>query len=247
MKVLILAAGYGTRLRAIGENTPKPLLDINGRPLINYILDKLENLNGLNEVIVVTNNKFYSVFCDWKDGISFPHPITIVNDGTNTPDDRLGSIGDINFVLEHKTMDDDFLIVGGDNLFDYNVNEYIMFAQNKPQAVTMGTYDVGDVAQAQLFGVVELDADNKIISFEEKPACPKSSLISMCFYYLPQKTLGLVAAYLNEVKQSDTSGDYIRWLREKNEVYGFQFVGTWYDIGSIEAYRDAQAKFKNKS
>ncbi len=244
MKTLILAAGYGTRLRALGENTPKPLLPINGKPLINYTLDKIKDLNGLNEVLVVTNNKFYSHFCDWKDQVSFPCPITIVNDGTETPEDRLGSIGDIDFVLQKEKVDDDLLVVGGDNLFDYNVNEYIMFSQDKPQSVSMGVYDIGNLEEAKLFGVVALDDKGKVISFEEKPSQPKSSLIAMCFYYLPQKTLSLVTSYLQEVKKSDTAGDYIRWLHQKSEVYGFPFIGTWYDIGSIEAYHEAQKKFK---
>ena len=130
MKVLILAAGYGTRLYALGKNTPKALLKINKRPLLNYILDRIKDIDGLNEVVVVTNDKFYSIFQEWaKKQTAFPRDIRIVNDGTKTPEDRLGSIGDIQFALDQVEMNDDVLVVGGDNLFDYNIHDYIEFSR----------------------------------------------------------------------------------------------------------------------
>jgi len=245
MKALILAAGYGTRLYALGKNTPKALLKINGKSLVNFLLDKVENLNDLNEVILVTNNKFYGIFQNWaKEQFDFPCAITIVNDKTNTPEDRLGSIGDIQYVLENHLVDDDLIVLGGDNLFDYSLNKYISFSKSKTDSVTIGLYDIEETQQAKLFGVVGLDDNKKIILFEEKPVEPKSTLIAMCFYYFPQKTLSFIGEYLREVKISDTAGDYIRWLIEKTDVYGFEFVGKWYDIGSVEAYEEAQEKFK---
>ncbi|MCB9746829.1 MAG: nucleotidyltransferase family protein [Candidatus Omnitrophica bacterium] len=245
MKALILAAGYGTRLYSIVKDKPKALLDINGRSLINHILEKIIELNGLNEIIVVTNDKFYGHFQDWaKEQVNISHKITIVNDGTKTPEDRLGSIGDIEFAINDQKIDDDLLVVGGDNLFDYNVDDYIAFAQSKPEAITMGLYDLGNLEEAKLFGVAAVDANKKITSFEEKPAQPKSSLVAMCFYYLPRQTLGLVSQYLKETAVSDTAGDYIRWLYQKHDVYGFTFTGKWYDIGSVEAYNEAKEKFK---
>ncbi len=245
MKALILAAGYGTRLYSISKDIPKPLLEINGKSLVNYLLDRIKNLEGLKEVIVVTNNKFYSVFLDWASNQDFFCPIKIINDGTNTPEDRLGSIGDINYVLTNEVIDDDLIVLGGDNLFDYDLDEYIAFSKKLHESVTIGLYDIEDLEEAKLFGVVAVDDNKKITSFEEKPAQPKSTLIAMCFYYLPQKTLSLVSDYLKEVKKSDTAGDYIRWLCSKNDVYGYKFSGKWYDIGSVEAYKEAQEKFRN--
>ena len=247
MKVIILAAGYGTRLKAIAENTPKPLLAINHRPLINYILDRIKDLPDLEEVLVVTNNKFAAHFQQWSEDVNFTYPIDIVNDKTNSPEDRLGSIGDIEYVIRTRNLDGDVLVVGGDNLFDYNLDQYIMFARTHPEAVTIGVYDIHDLEEAKLYGVVGVDDAGKVTSFQEKPQDPKSTLISMCFYYLPRQTLKLVGAYLAEVGKSDRAGDYIRWLQEKHEVYGFNFVGKWYDIGSVEAYREAQKKFLNES
>lgn len=247
MKVLILAAGYGTRLYHLVINTPKALLPINGKPIINFILDKVKNIKGLNEILVVSNNKFESHFKDWaKQNNGYPIPITIINDRTNTPEERLGSIGDIQFVLKQEKIADDVLVVGGDNLFDYGLEEYIQFALKKDDSVTIGLYDIGHLEGAKKFGVVAINSENKITSFQEKPLEPKSTLIAMCFYFLPKKTLGLINDYLIESKKSDTAGDYIRWLHEKKNVYGFKFNGTWYDIGSIESYNDAQKAFLTK-
>lgn len=244
MKVLILAAGYGTRLYPLVKDAPKALLEINEKPLINYILDRISNLNGLNEVIIVTNDKFYSIFKEWAHKQKgFPFPIKVVNDGTKTPEDRLGSIGDIEFTLKQGKIDHDVLVIGSDNLFNYNIDEYVLFAQKKSPSISIGLYDIDDLGAATRFGVVTLGNDSKIASFEEKPKKPRSTLVAMCFYYLPKNSLGLIGDYLLECGKSDTAGDYIRWLVGNNAVYGFKFIGKWYDIGSIEAYKEAQEKF----
>ena len=245
MKALILAAGYGTRLYSLVKNTPKALLEINKRPLVDYILDRIKDISSLDELILVTNDKFYSIFQEWADQQeAFPHAIQVINDGTKTPEDRLGSIGDIEFALKETEIDDDVLVIGGDNLFDYNIAEYIEFAEAKSPSVSIGLYDVGDLKEATKFGIAGLDGNSKIVSFEEKPEEPQSTLVAMCFYYLPRNSLGLINDYLVESKKSDTAGDYIRWIYQKNNVYGFKFTGMWYDIGSVEAYKEAQEKFR---
>ena len=247
MKALILAAGYGTRLKALGANTPKALLKVGNKPLADHILDRLRPLDGLEEVLVVTNEKFYEAFREWSSSEDHADlAITIVNDGTRTPEDRLGSIGDIAFAIQHERVEDDLLVVGGDNLFDYNLQDFITFARQKAPAISLGLYDIHSLQEATKFGVVEVDGEGRVVSFEEKPARPKSSLVAMCFYYLPKASLGLIDEYLRETKVSDTAGDYIRWLHKNHHVYGFQFTGTWYDIGSLEAYQEAQQKFKNR-
>ncbi|MDP8212056.1 MAG: nucleotidyltransferase family protein [Candidatus Zapsychrus exili] len=244
MKALILAAGYGTRLYPLVQNTAKALLKVKNKPLVDHILDRIKDLDGLNEVIVVTNNKFNNDFKTWAETHSdIGFNIEIVNDKTETPDDRLGSIGDINFVLDNVNVDDDLLIVGGDNLFNFNLDDYVDLTKQKPNSVTIGLYDIENLQDAKKFGVVVIDDSRKITSFEEKPQNPKSSLIAMCFYYLPKNTLNLVSDYLREIDKSDTAGDYIRWLCKNNEVYGFNFTGKWYDIGSIEAYQTAEKNF----
>lgn len=246
MKALILAAGYGTRLYPLIKDTAKPLLPVANKPLINHILDKIWGLPGLKEVFVVTNNKFHSQFLDWaKENSTAPVPITIINDETNFPDDRLGSVGDIDFALKRCAVDDDLLVVGGDNLFDYSLDEYINFARENSPHITIGLYDIGNIEKAREFGVVQIGEGGKVTSFEEKPQSPRSSLVAMCFYYFPRESLEFISDYLGRSDKTDKAGDYIQWLAEGKEVYGFKFQGKWYDIGSIETYNEAQEKFKN--
>ena len=245
MKILVLAAGYGTRLYPLVKDTAKPLLKIADKPIINYILDQASCLPELDEVIVVSNAKFYDQFVIWagtqKD---FSDKIKIINDRTTTPDDRLGSVGDINFVLNNYQFEDDLLVVGGDNIFDYCLEAYIKFAKGKSPHVTIGTYDINKKEDATQFGVVEQDVAGKILSFEEKPAEPKSSLIAMCFYFFPRESLQLIGEYIKESGKTDKAGDYIRWLSENSTVFSYIFEGKWCDIGSIEAYQEAQELFK---
>jgi len=244
MKILILAAGYGTRLAAIAKDTPKPLLPINGKPMINWIIEEISQIQGISEYVVVTNNKFFAHFQKWQSQQgNLKDRIRIVNDGTNSNDDRLGSVGDMNFVWQREKTHDDWLVVGGDNLFDFDLAGYMKLARAKSPAVTVGIYDIKDIAQAPKFGIVLLDKNAKIVSFEEKPAKPKSTFVVMCFYYFPKQTVGLIEQFLKE-GSADAAGGYIKWLSEKKEVYGFQFQGTWYDIGSVESFYDAQKHFK---
>lgn len=246
MKILVLAAGYGTRLQAIAKDTPKPLMPINGTPMIDLILEELAQISDVSEYVVVTNNKFAGTFQKWQEGHSkFKSKIRIVNDGTNSNEDRLGSVGDMRYVWDREKEQDDWLVVGGDNLFDFDLTSYMAMARAKAPAVTVGVYDIKDITQAHLFGILALDKTGKVVSFEEKPAKPKSTLVTMCFYYFPKQTIGFIHQYFKESSASDAAGGYIKWLSEKKEVYGFQFEGTWYDIGSVESYYEAQKKFKH--
>jgi len=226
MKALILAAGYGTRLASVIKDTPKPLIPVGERPLVDYVVDKLQSIKSLTEIVVVSNNKFTPNFQQWassRKGI----PIRVVNDGTNTPEERLGSVGDIGFVWKNESSLDDWLIIGGDNLFDGDLSHFVDFAISKNPAMTIGIYDIHDIKAATKFGVLGIDDNKKVISFQEKPEVPASSLITMCLYYFPKQTL----AYLGE------------YLKESKAVYGFQFSGKWYDIGSIESLEEARAHF----
>ena len=246
MKVLILAAGYGTRLYPLTKDKPKPLLDIEeGKPLINYLVEKVYRAKGLSEIFVVTNDKFYEKFSLWaKSCTQFGVPITIINDGTTTPENRLGSIGDIDFVVRGQKVQEDLLVIGGDNLFDFKTDDFFALATKEAQKVTLGVYNIHHMEEAKKFGVVALNAEHIVTSFEEKPAQPRSSLIAMCFYYMPSATLSLIQKYIHEGGKLDLAGDYIRWLCEQKRLCGFQFSGSWYDIGSLEAYHQAQADFR---
>ncbi len=245
MKALILAAGYGTRLYSVVKDTPKPLLMIGNRPLVDHLLERIKMLPELDEVLVVTNNKFFTHFSEWAEtkkdwGI----PFTIINDKTTAPENRLGSVGDIHFAVQERMLKSDLLILGGDNLFDYRLEDFLIYAKKNSPQVTIGLYDIGAVDKAKEFGVVAIDKRGYITSFQEKPAQPKTSLVAMCFYYFPRESLSFLEEYRRQSKNLDKAGDYIRWLVEEKGAYGFEFKGRWYDIGSVESYYEAQEKFK---
>jgi glucose-1-phosphate thymidylyltransferase len=241
MKALILAAGYGTRLYPLTESVPKPLIEVGAKPIINYILDKLCKIKNLDEVLIVTNNKFYSKFKEWSErlqGCFKDITLTIIDDGTKSPEDRLGAIGDINLVIENGNLvNKDALVIGGDNLFDFQLTEFINLAREKSPDATVGLYDIKDTNQAKKYGVLSINKDNRITSFEEKPKNPKSTLIATCLYYFPKQTFDLIKEYIQETGKKDTTGDYISWLYKKSPVYGFVFDGMWEDIGHIDSLK----------
>jgi glucose-1-phosphate thymidylyltransferase len=243
MKALILAAGYGTRLATVIKDTPKPLIPVGNRPLVDYVVDKLQAIKSLTEIVVVTNNKFTTHFQQWADSRKGGLPIRVVNDGTNFPEERLGSVGDIRFVWQRESSLEDWLIIGGDNLFDQDMSVFMDFATLKTPAVSIGVFDIKDIAAATKFGVVALGKDQKVTSFQEKPKMPLASTIAMCVYYFPKQTIAYLEEYLSQSNAVDAAGSYIQWLSEKKNVYGFQFSGKWYDIGSIESLEEARARF----
>ncbi len=253
LRVLILAAGYGTRLYPITKDTPKPLLLVEDRPIIDHLLDKIASSGCIKEVFVVTNDKFYSNFCAWRDIAKEEFEklsIKIINDGSTSVQDRLGAMGDISFVARENHLKDDILVVGGDNLFDQGLEEYIKFSLSDKHKATLGLFDIKNKRKASNFGVVRLDKDMKVISFEEKPKNPNSSLIAMCLYYFSSEIFSLIFRYLEETGKHDTTGDFINWLHNRVEVFGFTFKGRWDDIGHIDSlcsWEDEYCKFKERS
>jgi glucose-1-phosphate thymidylyltransferase len=244
MKILILAGGYGTRLYPIIKDTPKALLEVAGKTLIDHTVDKFAGLSGVDEIVVVTNNKFFGMMQEWAKGKNGkPFPIRVVNDGTKTPEERLGAMGDVLFVLAGEKVPVDWVVAGSDNIFDFDIHPFFTFARGVGAHVTVACYDLKDIAAATKYGVIQLDGKGKIISLEEKPQQPKSSLISMCLYYYPAASLALIKQCVDETRNTDTTGGYIQWLYKKQPVYGLNFSGKWYDIGSVESYNEAQQGF----
>jgi glucose-1-phosphate thymidylyltransferase len=123
------------------------------------------------------------------------------------------------------------------------VAEFVKFACSVGSFVTIGAYDINDISAASKYGVIEIDPAGRILSLQEKPKEPRSSLISMCLYYYPQASLSMLKDFVDETHNADTTGGYIQWLFKKTTVYGFKFSGKWYDIGSLDSYDDAQKKF----
>jgi glucose-1-phosphate thymidylyltransferase len=245
MKALILAAGYATRLYPLTREYPKPLLKVGKRPIIDYIIDKVSILEDIDEIIVVTNSKFFPIFKKWAVGVKIKQRFTLVDDLTKSHADRLGAIGDMSFAIEQKGITDDLLVVGGDNLFDGELHDFLSFAKTKNLSPVIGAYDIKDKGQAKKYGVIKIDAQSRIIDFKEKPGVPKYTVIAMCLYYFPKGKLGLIRQYLeSKADKHDATGFYIDWLRKKERVYGFVFNGRWYDIGHHEVYSQAKERFK---
>lgn len=244
MKALILAAGYATRLFPLTKEFPKSLLKVNRRPIIDYILEKLNSIDGLTEVIVVTNSKFISQFRSWKSKIKAKKRLSLVDDLTEDNATRLGAVGDMVFAINAKKIKEDLIVIGGDNLFNGNLDDFLLFSARHKDNPVIGAFDIKNRIEATKYGVIKLRGDNKIIDFQEKPKKPRSTIVAMCLYYFPKKRLSLIKDYLmDKKKKSDATGFYIDWLRKKVPVFGFVFRGSWYDIGDHKFYNKAKSSF----
>src|SRR5215470_13520462 len=194
MKVIILAAGYATRLYPLTLTQPKPLLPVAGQPMVEYVLDNLAPIGGLDRIYVVTNAKFAGHFQKWADEYRANKAkldFTVVNDGSTDDTNKLGAIGDLHLVLRKFEIDDDIMVIGGDNLFSNDLAAFGDYCQQKNAPVT-GVYDVGDLEQIKKYNAIEIDEDNRITYFEEKPKEPKSTLTGIALYYYPRSVLPMI-------------------------------------------------------
>jgi len=244
MKALILAAGYATRLYPLTKEYPKPLLEVRGRPIIDYIVDKLKAAALVDEIYVVTNTKFIHFFRSWAGTVKFSGKITLIDDQTKSNRARLGSIGDMDFVIKRQGIKDDLLVVGGDNLFSGPLKGFLSFSCGHRDAACIGLYRLRNRKDAVRYGVAKLGRRKEVVSFIEKPGRPDSSLVAMCLYYIPRDLLNSVSQYMRDKKEeADTTGGYIAWLKMKVKVYGYVFKGSWFDIGDYKYLNAAKEKF----
>ena len=247
MIAVILAAGYATRLYPLTENKPKCLLEVGGSTILDRILKQLDEISGLERLVVVTNHRFYSQLVSWKSTAYLKVPIEILDDGTTSNDNRLGAVGDLGLAIDRAQISSDILLLASDNLFEQSLAQFADKAALQKEAVSIGVYDLGssDLA-AKKYGVIEAAASGEVLSFEEKPEKPKSSLIGMGVYYLPVATLGWVREYLKQKDAQDAPGFYIRWLLGKVKIFSLKFSGLWYDIGDFKSLDEADQYFRLK-
>jgi glucose-1-phosphate thymidylyltransferase len=217
---LLLAAGYATRLSPLTDDLPKQLLPVGGRPIVDWIVEKIRAA-GVDDIHLVTNGRFAPQFREWADGV------TIHDDGTTSHETRLGAIGDIRFAA----LDDDLLVIAGDNLFDYDLGGFVEFWRARQPASAVAVHDVGDRELAKQYGIVDVDADDRIVAFVEKPADPPSTLAATATYLYPREHVRLVETYLAEGNNPDQPGNFVAWLHRREPVYAYRFDGGWYDIG----------------
>ncbi len=236
MKVIVPVAGYATRLYPLTVDRPKALLEVGGKLVLDHVVEKVSKLKDVDEVIVVSNNKFYHLFEAWARLANFGIKVSVLDDGTNSEDDRLGAVGDIVFALRKKKVDEDTLIVLGDNLFSFDLKEFL-----KENRITIGLFDVGDVEIARKMGTPTLGESNKIVKFVEKDSTTDSSLCSTGLYAFAREDLKWFYEYVDSGENPDKIGDFVSWLCLRSDVYGYIFPKEdyWFDIGSIEALKEA--------
>ena len=255
MNALILAAGYATRLYPLTLNKAKPLLEVGGKPIIEWVLDNLASVPGLGTTYIVTNDKFANDVQNWanayQDRPAFAElrrgrhrgmQIKIINDESKSDDDKLGAIGDINLVLTRENLTiDDLLVIAGDNLFQQPLTEFVNAA--KRSQATVAVHDVGNLEAMKKYGTVTVDTNGVITNFEEKPAKPKSTLAAVALYYYSREALPLFTTYLAAGNNPDQPGLFLQWLYTRKPVNTFEIKGRWLDIGSKETLENANKVF----
>jgi glucose-1-phosphate thymidylyltransferase len=248
MKIVILAAGYATRLYPLTLNRPKPLLPVAGKPMIDHVLDKLAGITAVDRVYVVTNEKFAAQFQEWADahrGAGHALNFTIVNDHSTDDSNKLGAIGDLHLVLTREKVDDDVIVVAGDNLFSEKLDGFGKFAQATGTPV-LALYDVGNLEEIKKYNAINVDAAGKITFFEEKPKQPTSTLTGIALYYYPKSVLPMIHQYIAEKNNPDQPGRLVQWLYPRVPVHTWKVPGIWYDIGSKETLEEANRIFAGK-
>lgn len=246
MKCLILAAGYATRLYPLTENFPKPLLKVGYKSILDWLVDDISSSGLVDEFVVISNHKFASHFNDWASGRSLDPSapkITVVDDGTSTNETRLGAVVDISFAVSALGLDDDMLVIAGDNVLDFSLVRFIDYAREKGTSCIMRYYEP-DEKRLHKSGIVEIDQNDRIISMEEKPAQPRSHWCCPPFYFYTKEDARLVPAGIAAGCGTDAPGSYVAWLSTQVSVHAMPMPGRRYDIGNLESYSQVCQEYK---
>jgi glucose-1-phosphate thymidylyltransferase len=242
VKALVLAAGYATRLRPLTETFPKELLPVAGRPILDWILDKVAEVRDVDAVHVVTNARKAAFFREWARG----RDVVVHDDGTSSNETRLGAIGDIAFAVAEGALDDDVLVIAGDNLFDFSLADYVAFWRACGRASALAVHDVGSLELARRYGIVAVDGESRVLDLVEKPQEPPSTLAATATYLLHRAHVPLVARYLADGNAPDPPGSFFVWLFAREPLYAYRFDGDWLDIGDHEQLLAADNRWRRK-
>lgn len=241
MKCLILAAGYATRLYPLTEDFPKPLLKVGDKAILDWLIDDIDTLGEVDEYIVISNHKFASHFLQWAS--SRKEKITVVDDGTSTNETRLGAVCDIKFAIDKLALDDDMLVIAGDNVLDFSLTRFIRYARRKGASAIMRYYEPEEM-RLHKSGIVEIGPDDRILSMEEKPAEPKSHWCCPPFYYYSRPDAAKVGEGIAAGCGTDAPGSYIAWLSQQVPVYAMEMPGKRYDIGNLDSYHKVCEEYR---
>ena len=245
MIALILAAGYATRLYPLTINKPKALLPINNKPIIDYIVDEIETIDAVDEIIVISNHKFFDCFYEWADSLKSDKKITVLDDGTTSEETRRGAIGDILYAIDEKNIDEEVLVIAGDNFFTYSLKDYYDYYKRiDKDCVCVKRFENREMLKQ--FGVALLDENSKVLEIEEKPAQPKTNMAVYATYMYKRDTVPMFRQYIQEGNKPDAPGYFLEWLYKRKEVYAYTFEGECYDIGTPESYRSVCEEYEGK-
>ncbi|MEI7728065.1 MAG: nucleotidyltransferase family protein [Verrucomicrobiota bacterium] len=250
MKVVILAAGYATRLYPLTLTRAKPLLPVAGKPMIEYVMDNLAPIPDIERVYIVTNAKFAGQFEEWSSAYrarqTTGFDFKVINDGSTDDSNKLGAIGDLHLVIASQQVDDDLMVVAGDNLFSQKLDGFGRCCREKKTPV-LAVYDVGSLEEIKKYNAISLNAEGQITFFEEKPAQPKSTLTGIALYYYPRQVLPLIRQYIAEKNNPDQPGRLVQWLYTRTPFHTWKVPGLWFDIGSKESLEEANRIFRAAS
>lgn len=240
MKCLILAAGYATRLYPLTENFPKPLLAVGDKTILDWLIDDIDTLGTVDEYVVISNHKFAHHFEKWA--AEKTQNITVVDDGTESNETRLGAVKDIQFAIDKLSIDDDMLVIAGDNVLDFSLTKFIEYALSKKTSCIMRYYEAVEKKLTKC-GVVEIDENDKILGMEEKPEKPKSNWCCPPFYYYTKEDSHLIENGIASGCGTDAPGSYIAWLQSVTPVHAMEMPGSRYDIGNLESYEEVKKNY----
>lgn len=233
MKCLILAAGYATRLYPLTENFPKPLLEVKGKTILDWLVDDIDTCGLVDQYVVVSNHKFAQHFKKWAAGKK--QNIAVLDDGTSTNETRLGAVKDIQFAIDELKLNDDLLIIAGDNVLDFSLSRFIRYARKKKSSCIMVYYEP-KLERLRKSGVVVIGDENHVIGMKEKPEKPESTWCCPPFYFIAKKDVPLVAKGIEAGCGTDAPGSFIAWLYKQVAVHAMEMPGKRYDIGTLESY-----------
>lgn len=245
MKALVLAAGYGTRLHPLTRDRPKPLLPVGGRPLLDRLVGDLDRVPGLREILVVVNDRYRDDFGEWAEGARdrVSRPLTVISDGTTEPEGRLGAVGDVAFVVERAGLDDDLLVVAGDNLFEFEIGEMVREAGGDRAAAVVAVERREERERLERGGVAAVGDDGLVERFVEKPDRPPTRTAVAPLHVYRRTTLPLFGRYVEGGGEPDAPGHFLEWLVPRRPVRAWRMPGPRHDIGTPESYRATRERF----
>lgn len=241
MKCLILAAGYATRLYPLTENFPKPLLDVGGKTILDWLVDDIDRTGMVDSYVVISNHRYAHHFEDWAK--TRVQNIVVVDDGTDTNETRLGAVRDIQFAIDKLQLTDDMLVIAGDNVLDFSLERFVVYIKEKKTSCIMRYFEPS-VEKLHKCGVVQVDNTDRILSMEEKPAEPKAHWCCPPFYYYTKDAAGRVAEAISDGCGTDAPGSFIAWLASRSAVHAMEMPGHRFDVGNLESYEKIRSTYR---